>query len=104
MIILGFYLLNDNYEQASANRQMPVCTSKHLFPLVVKSLLKNTTLVIDELDAKFDKQYLEGKYGADPYLRKIIDWGRSMAKKTEMDNLEKSLYETGYAKLMSEGI
>ncbi len=26
-------------------------------------------------DAKFDKQYLEGKYGADPYLRKIIDWG-----------------------------
>ena len=26
-------------------------------------------------DAKFDKQYLEGQYGADPYLRKIIDWG-----------------------------
>lgn len=26
-------------------------------------------------DAKFDKQYLEGRYGADPYLRKIIDWG-----------------------------
>mgnify|MGYP000960019143 FL=1 len=26
-------------------------------------------------DAKLDKQYLEGKYGADPYLRKIIDWG-----------------------------
>ena len=26
-------------------------------------------------DAKFDKQYLEGKYGADPYLRKIVDWG-----------------------------
>ena len=25
-------------------------------------------------DAKYDKQYLEGKYGADPYLRKIIDW------------------------------
>lgn len=24
-------------------------------------------------DAKYDKQYLEGKYGADPYLRKIID-------------------------------
>jgi len=28
-------------------------------------------------DAKFDKQYLEGKYGADPYLRRIIDWGGS---------------------------
>ncbi len=26
-------------------------------------------------DAKFDKQYLEGKYGADPYLQRIIDWG-----------------------------
>ena len=25
-------------------------------------------------DAKFDKQYLEGKYGANPYLKKIIDW------------------------------
>ena len=25
-------------------------------------------------DAKFDKQYLEGKYGADPYRRRIIDW------------------------------
>ena len=30
-------------------------------------------------DAKFDKQYLEGKYGADPYLRKIIDWGKMNA-------------------------
>ena len=27
-------------------------------------------------DAKFDKQYLEGKYGDDPYHRKIIDWGK----------------------------
>lgn len=27
-------------------------------------------------DAKYDKQYLEGKYGADPYLRRIIDWGK----------------------------
>lgn len=25
-------------------------------------------------DAKYNKQYLEGKYGADPYLRRIIDW------------------------------
>ncbi len=25
-------------------------------------------------DAKFDKQYLEGKYGAEPYLKNIIDW------------------------------
>ena len=26
-------------------------------------------------DAKFDKQYLDGKYGADPNLQRIIDWG-----------------------------
>ena len=25
-------------------------------------------------DANFNKQYLEGRYGADPYLRKMIDW------------------------------
>lgn len=31
-------------------------------------------------DAKFDKQYLEGKYGADPYLKKIIDWGEINGK------------------------
>ncbi|MDO5425258.1 MAG: ATP-binding protein [Eubacteriales bacterium] len=36
---------------------------------------KNEKGVSVRKDAKFDKQYLEGKYGADPYLRKIIDWG-----------------------------
>lgn len=25
-------------------------------------------------DARFDKQYLEGRYGADPYLKRIINW------------------------------
>lgn len=25
-------------------------------------------------DAKYNKQYLEGKYGADPYLQRIINW------------------------------
>lgn len=25
-------------------------------------------------DARYDKQYLEGKYGADPYLQKMINW------------------------------
>ena len=30
-------------------------------------------------DAKYEKQYLEGRYGADPYLRKIIDWGAENA-------------------------
>lgn len=30
-------------------------------------------------DAKYDKQYLEGKYGADPCLKKIIDWGKIKA-------------------------
>ena len=27
-------------------------------------------------DAKFNKQYLEGKYGADPYLKRIINWDK----------------------------
>jgi len=26
-------------------------------------------------DAQYAKQYLEGKYGADPYLKRIIEWG-----------------------------
>ena len=32
-------------------------------------------------DAKFDKQYLEGRYGADPYLRKCIDWEKVNGQK-----------------------
>jgi hypothetical protein len=32
-------------------------------------------------DARFDKQYLEGKYGADPYLRRIIDWEKVNGEK-----------------------
>jgi AAA15 family ATPase/GTPase len=35
---------------------------------------KNTDGKSVRKDATFDKQYLEGKYGADPYLKKIIDW------------------------------
>lgn len=27
-------------------------------------------------DADYAKQYLEGRYGADPYLRRIVDWGQ----------------------------
>lgn len=26
-------------------------------------------------DESYNKQYIEGRYGADPYLRKILDWG-----------------------------
>ena len=39
-------------------------------------------------DAKFDKQYLEGKYGADPYLRKIIDWGSMNDEKSRGREVE----------------
>lgn len=28
-------------------------------------------------DAAFGKQYLEGRYGADPYLRKMLNWGEN---------------------------
>ena len=30
---------------------------------------------IPRKDETFDKQYLEGRYGADPYLKSILDWG-----------------------------
>ena len=52
---------------AKGNRQ-----NSKLYSLVE---LKNKKGESVRKDAKFDKQYLEGKYGADPYLRKIIDWG-----------------------------
>ena len=26
-------------------------------------------------DETYDKQYIEGRYGADPYLKNILDWG-----------------------------
>ena len=28
------------------------------------------------LDESYDKQYIEGRYGADPYLKSILDWGK----------------------------
>lgn len=34
-------------------------------------------------DAKYAKQYLEGKYGADPFLRQIINWGEIYGKELE---------------------
>ena len=52
---------------AKGNRQ-----SSKLYSLVEFKNKKGESV---RKDAKFDKQYLEGKYGADPYLRKIIDWG-----------------------------
>ena len=48
------------------------CQNSKLYSLVE---FKNEKGESVRKDAKFDKQYLEGKYGADPYLRKIIDWG-----------------------------
>lgn len=53
---------------AKGNRQ-----NSKLYSLVE---LKNDKGESVRKDAKFDKQYLEGKFGADPYLRKIIDWGK----------------------------
>ena len=36
---------------------------------------KNDDGKAERKDAKYDKRYLEGRYGADPYLRRLIDWG-----------------------------
>ena len=49
------------------------CQNSKLYSLVE---FKNENGESVRKDAKFDKQYLEGKYGADPYLKKIIDWGK----------------------------
>ena len=48
------------------------CQNSKLYSLVEFKNKKGESV---RKDAKYDKQYLEGKYGADPYLRKIIDWG-----------------------------
>ena len=50
-----------------------MCIRDRLYSLVE---FKNEKGESVRKDAKFDKQYLEGKYGADPYLRRIIDWGK----------------------------
>ena len=49
------------------------CQNSKLYSLVEFKNKKGESV---RKDAKFDKQYLEGKYGADPYLKRIIDWGR----------------------------
>lgn len=36
---------------------------------------KNDDGKSERKDAKYNKRYLEGRYGADPYLKKIINWG-----------------------------
>lgn len=36
---------------------------------------KNQDGKTERKDARYDKRYLEGRYGADPYLKKIIHWG-----------------------------
>lgn len=48
------------------------CQNSKLYSLVEFKSKKGESV---RKDARFDKQYLQGKYGADPYLRKIIDWG-----------------------------
>ncbi|MBR0205801.1 MAG: ATP-binding protein [Clostridia bacterium] len=48
------------------------CQNSQLYSLVE---FKNDNGESIRKDSKYDKQYLEGKYGADPYLRRIIDWG-----------------------------
>ncbi len=46
--------------------------SSKLYSLIEFKLNDGRT---ERKDARYDKRYLEGRYGADPYLRRIIDWG-----------------------------
>ena len=57
--------------------------------LLYKSRLRN-----DCEDFKFDKQYLEGKYGADPYLRRNYRFGKGWRlRKPEQNRGEKPAQE-----------
>ena len=47
-------------------------SASHLYSLIE---FKNEEGKAERKDARYDKRYLEGRYGADPYFRKIIDWG-----------------------------
>ena len=59
-----------------------------------RSLVVGTILTIDELkDAKFDKQYLKGKYGVALYLQRIIDKGERMAKKARTRKWKKKRWQ-----------
>ena len=44
----------------------------HLYPL---SAFRKENGKHVRKDESYDKQYIEGRYGADPYLRRILDWG-----------------------------
>ena len=46
--------------------------SSDLYSLVE---IKDSEGISVRKDARYDKQYLEGKYGADPFLKKIVNWG-----------------------------
>ena len=46
-----------------------------LYPLVT---FKKESGIKPRNDESYNKQYMEGRYGADPYLRKILDWGKKM--------------------------
>lgn len=41
-------------------------------------------------DAKYDKQYLEGKYGANPYLKHLVDWRKANEKQNSGTKVEKT--------------
>ena len=47
-------------------------SASNLYSLIEFKKEDGTT---ERKDARYDKRYLEGRYGADPYFRKIIDWG-----------------------------
>lgn len=47
------------------------CQDSKLYSLVE---FKNTMSNSVRKETEFDKQYLEGKYGAIPYLKNIVEW------------------------------
>lgn len=59
----------------------PLYIPNHFLQMIISKLyslveFKNSKGEAVRQDAKFDKRYPEGKYDADPTLRRIIDWGK----------------------------
>lgn len=52
--------------------------------------IKNSDGTSIRKDAKYSKQYLEGRYGADPYLKKIIQWEDFHANMQQSNEVKES--------------
>ena len=74
-------MLKDNHLDAAGGIANAVKAARSRVPFVRKSTLYSLADIAD-VDGKrvrtqnaYDRQYLAGRYGADPYLSSMLDWG-----------------------------